>query len=140
MVGQFVGSLTDSRYLLLKASRRSVNTELLIPLLVPTCVFTAGGELLQVPDAALPICVRRSLAEGVPVPAILTHAAVFVESACPLLVMNLIGLPQPFELKTSPCWNGQLLRPIGNTHGTGGYCGCAEVAMADVATVRLIRP
>ena len=68
------------------------------------------------------------------------HAAVFVESACPLLVTNLIGLPQPFELNTWPCVNGQLLKPMGNTHGVGGYIGCAEVAMDDATAVTLKRP
>ena len=55
-------------------------------------------------------------------------------SPLPLLVMNVIGAPQPSEVFP---WNGQLPTPMGNTQAseTGGAIGGLATAIADVAVI-----
>ena len=69
-----------------------------MPLFVPTVEPTAGGLELHWPVSAASISAFSVDGVGVPEPLMLTHAAVFDESAWPLLVMNLIVLPQPLDV------------------------------------------
>src|SRR5215470_19540493 len=106
-----------------------------MPLFVPISEPTAGGFGLQFPFSAAVIWAFSEGGVGVPDPFMFTHAAVLLESALPLLVMNLIVLPQPPDVKTWLFWNGQLLRPIGKTQVFGGgKAGGFAMAMEEADT------
>src|SRR5262249_26290975 len=106
-----------------------------MPLFVPTSEPTAGGFGLQFPVSAALIWEFSEGGVGVPDPFMFTHAAVLLESTLPLLVMNLIVLPQPPAVNTWLFWKGQLLRPIGKTHVFGGgSAGGLATAMAEADT------
>src|SRR5689334_15453358 len=122
---------TEALYSALKVSRSASNTLATIPPCVVASEPTWGAFCGQASLPALWIWSMRSFGCGLPVPDRFTHAAVFVSSDLPLLVMNLMETPHPFDEKTSLLVNGQLLRAMGNTHGVGGSVGGFAVAIAE---------
>src|SRR5262252_11154791 len=100
----------------------------------PVCAEAAG----QLPAPAPEMAFLRYPALALP-PSRFTQAEVLVHggerhpapaSPLPLLVMKVIGAPQPIELFPV---NGQLPTPMGKTHsstGGGGAWGGFETAMA----------
>ena len=99
----------------------------------PVCPVDAG----QFPAPAPVMAFLRYPALALP-PSRFTQAEVLVHggerhpapaSPFPLLVMNVIGAPQPRDVLP---WNGQLPTPMGNTHAsTGGATGGFATAMAE---------